>query len=97
MALVYDIKLDNNYDLAIENGDFVIGESTTQHINLIALAAKGEWRETPLIGADIRRLLSDETSANDVRADIQTELERDGMKVNTIELGETLTINAEYR
>lgn len=46
-----DILLDQENDLRIENGDFVIGESTMQEVGLIITTHQGEWKEDPIIGA----------------------------------------------
>ncbi|SNA83426.1 conserved hypothetical protein [Flavobacterium psychrophilum] len=45
-----DILLDTNFDLLIENGDFVIGDSDQQHVNCVFLAHQGEYKEFPKIG-----------------------------------------------
>jgi hypothetical protein len=45
-----DILLDEDFDLKIENGDFVIAPSDQQHIQAIVIAHKGEFKEWPLVG-----------------------------------------------
>ena len=39
-----DFLLDNDNDVIIKNGDFVIGDATLQHQNHILLAQKGEFK-----------------------------------------------------
>lgn len=93
---VSDILLDEALDLLFENGDFVIGESTGQHIEELLLLSKGGLRASPLLGADIERLKNEDAYFAEVKADMQEALETDGLKVNSISFNEKLQINAEY-
>lgn len=45
-----DIALDDDLDLKIVDGDFVISESDQQNIQLIFLSHKGEFKQWPLLG-----------------------------------------------
>jgi len=56
-----DIILDNNMDLAIVNGDFVIDDAEEQIQQLILIATQGSFRASPLtgIGAFIRWICND--------------------------------------
>ena len=49
----FDIVLDNNDEILIENGDFVISESTLQHIKMYMNLNSGELRRFPSIGANM--------------------------------------------
>jgi len=75
-----DILLNSNFDLLVEDGDFVLGESTRQHQVLIVYAEKGENREFPTRGVGVRSWLLDERPG-DLNAAIKREFEADGMKV----------------
>lgn len=92
-----DILLDENKDLRIENGDFVIGESTAQEIELILTAFKGEFKEYPLLGAEIIRKLKSRETTQGIRREINEQLEYDGFDWIDfkIEDSENFTINAE--
>lgn len=48
-----DYLLDDDGDLLIANGDFVVGPSDNQHIRDILVSFQGEWKQFPLIGAGI--------------------------------------------
>jgi len=80
-----DILLNDNYDLLIEDGDFVIGESTYQHQKLLLLCNKGEFKEFPTrcVGA-IRYI--EEAKAEDLAREIETDFSKDGMKVSKIDI-----------
>lgn len=50
-----DILLDQNRDLKIENGDFVIDDSTDQNVELLFISSPGEWKEHIDAGIAIKR------------------------------------------
>lgn len=50
---VYDLKVDNDNNLVIENGDFVVGDSTNEHAYAILGSNKGDFRNNIAIGADL--------------------------------------------
>lgn len=79
-----DLIFDENGDLAIVNGDFVIGESNNQHQKDILIATKGEIKEFPEIGVGIAAMLSDD-DYTDLLIEAKKNLEYDGMKINNIE------------
>ncbi|GIZ10290.1 hypothetical protein [Flavobacterium sp. UMI-01] len=89
-----DLLLDDNLDLKIENGDFVVGESTAQHQKLLILADKTEFKEVPMRGVGARRFLEDSDPSNLAR-EIRTEFTTDGMTVNKIQIADDLTIQVD--
>lgn len=98
MKLVYDIIINNDQDLEFLNGDFRIDESTGQSINFLMIANRGDFVEFPLVGADVTRLLSEEANPNEVKADIQNELEKDRLKVQDISIVDSvINVIAEYK
>lgn len=48
-----DVLLDENSDLRIVAGDFAIGASEMQEVGLILSTNQGEWKEQPVIGANL--------------------------------------------
>lgn len=89
-----DFLLDDNLDLLIADGDFVIGESTAQHQKLLILADKGEFKDVPMRGVGARRYLEDHTPENLAR-EIRQEFAADGMTVNKIQIASDLTIQLD--
>lgn len=73
-----DILLDENGDLAIANGDFVIGESLDQEVAALLQMNKGELKEFPIIGADLIKLINSNTSEIELKQILKNELKRDG-------------------
>lgn len=92
-----DILLNSDFDLDIVNGDLVVGESTTQHQQLLLLTNKGDWKENPLIGVGAAGFLKDEDESG-LLQEIRIQFEKDGMEVNdiTIDSGE-IKIDAQYK
>lgn len=78
-----DLLLDDNFDILIQNGDLVAGESTRQHQILLLLSEKGEWREFPLRGVGLRSWLLDD-QVGDLNAQIKREFEADGQTVSLV-------------
>lgn len=93
-----DFLLDDNGDLLIQNGDFVIGESDNQHQLDILLSEKGEWKEFPEIGVGINEMLSDDDFV-EFLIEAKKNLEYDGMSINNIEFtGDgKLNIDGKYK
>ena len=96
MAKPRDILLDANFDLRIENGDFVIGESTAQHQQLLLMLNKGELKQYPTATVGAILYKNDEGPSEFIQ-EIATKFSQDGMNVNKIavEMG-IIKIDAEY-
>lgn len=94
---VYDIMLDENFDLQIKDGDFVIGESTAQHQELLLIAQKGEFKEFPTVGVGIMDYALEDSNTDELIQEISNQFSVDGMKVTDIEIiNKEIKINAEY-
>lgn len=99
MAKGTDIILSTELDIMFADGDFVIGDSTMQNQYLILSSQKGEWKDTPFIGAGIEDMLNDEGSEAYWKRRIAEELKRDGMDVKEVKIinNGQININAEYK
>ena len=75
---VKDILLEDN-DLIIENGDFKIGESDQQSIELIIDSYLGHWKESPLCGVGVDLFLNSSGQQLALKRSISVQLEADGM------------------
>lgn len=93
-----DILLDEQDDLLIENGDFVLGDTDQQNQKLIVIANKGEWKEFPEVGVGIQEMLSDD-DPTDVLIETKRQLEYDGMQIDDVSLTQDgkLIIDGKYR
>lgn len=96
---VFDLLTDEDDDMMVRGGDFEIGESTEQHQKHILQTEKGEWRRTPYVGVGIRTLLLDDAPGGVMVAEIQEQMELDGMNVTALSLAKdgTLNLQAYYK
>lgn len=92
-----DFVLNENNDLLIDAGDFVIKESTYQHQKHLLLAEKGDYKLYPSAGVASKKYLERESPDEYARA-IRQEFVADGMRVKTLTILENLelSIDAEY-
>lgn len=93
---VNDILIDpTTLDLQIVAGDFKVGDSTTQHQQLILLAAKGDFKLSPLLGVDVFKHLHDNSTT--LARDTRVEFIKDGMQVHAINnVNGQITVDANY-
>lgn len=96
--LVFDILLDEDFELKITNGDFAIGECTQQHQNLLLLSHKGSFRQSPLVGVGLSSFLMDNDLTR-LKEEVQKQFELDGMVFRSLEAEsfEDLEIDAFYK
>ena len=85
MTNVYDFKLDEDGDLAIENGDFVIHESSNQHIRDILASAAGYFKSAPKLGWNPYSRLNSRVEKQRHIQDAIIQLQSDGWRVNAID------------
>ncbi|MDE3185287.1 MAG: oxidase [Bacteroidota bacterium] len=92
-----DLIIDENFELAVNNGDFIVDTSDVQQQNLLLISDKGDWKEFPTRCVGVQRWLSDD-EPEDLLAEIKKEFQRDGMKVNDLTLTDDkiLNIDASY-
>ena len=79
-----DIQI-NNGELKIENGDFCVEDSHAQHEELILLAQKGNFRESPDLGVGIADYLNAEDFGG-LSVQLKREMKKDGIQVRKLEV-----------
>jgi PhoPQ-activated pathogenicity-related protein len=91
------ILLTDTGSLKVVNGSLAIGETTAQNQRLLIFANKGEYKSKPMRGVGASVYLESDDTEGLARA-IRTEFIADGMKVNTIKIGQNnaLEIDAYY-
>lgn len=91
-----DFILDENYDLKIVTGDFVIGESTDQNVELIFKSTPGEWKEYLEAGIAIERAIGGGIDRFIDRT-IRVQMAADGYEILELQISETgIKINGNY-
>lgn len=96
-----DIIIDTEtFDLAIINGDFEIKNSEKQHIQLLLITNRGNWKEFLYVGAGLldallsEQSLSENNLPTELQQEIRSQIELDG---GTIQQIENNIITAYYR
>jgi len=79
-----DYLLDDEYNLQIENGDFKVGESTSQEIQLILKFDKGQNPQFPLVGVGVDRRLKGAFNLTREIKEMRLNLEADNIRVDDI-------------
>lgn len=72
-----DILVSQQNEIIIENGDFVIGASDTQHVDHIVTATKGEYKMTPQLGFGVIEYIKSQTSKSRFKRDLREQLKYD--------------------
>ena len=91
-----DILLDEEDDLLIENGDFVVDASEEQEVGLILRTSQGDWRASPLTGFGVARRTRNEVNRPQFERELSSQLELDGFDDSQVTLATDgqLLINA---
>jgi len=82
--MVKDIILKDDYDLLVENGDFVVDNSDPQHVQLIIITAQGEWKEHVLLGVGIESFINAPSSLQELSRLINIQLISDNYTVTKL-------------
>lgn len=78
-----DYLLDENGDLLIKDGDFVVGPSDDQHIEDIIQSFPGEWKQFPIIGCAIIADIKTQHPQNTMNK-IKTQLQSGGYQLDRL-------------
>ncbi|CAB4126661.1 hypothetical protein UFOVP87_4 [uncultured Caudovirales phage] len=95
MALVQDILLNDEDDLLIANGDFLVGYSDEQHLALITIMDLGHLKENPFLGIGINRKLGSSENPNVIKSISKQMYEADNYVVKSITMSGSLIENVD--
>jgi len=90
-----DIILKEDKSLTIENGDFVVDESSQQHVELILDCHKGNNREFPVAGFGITRYLKGKSDVKRFERELKVELESDGFSNPKISVDDSYNLGID--
>lgn len=80
-----DFLLDDDGDLLIQDGDFVVGASDVQHIEDIIQSFAGSWKQYPILGVGILTYLKSQNAMAAVSV-IKSQLQSDGYSVGGVKI-----------
>ncbi|MGB1217495.1 MAG: hypothetical protein ACPG5P_06445 [Saprospiraceae bacterium] len=87
LSSMADLKLNDEYDLVIEDGDFALidgDEKTIQDAELIIISNQGEWKEHPLVGCNLIQMMNAKYNETAIRRRIRLQLKADGIDYDTV-------------
>lgn len=99
MAGLKDLLLDANGDIQFKDGLLVFTQDATeQNQRLLLLSNPGDWKEHPTVGVGLKNYLLDDLDPDALQGEIQSQFEKDGMRVLSLEISSDFTIafDAEY-
>ena len=85
-----DIKLDENFEPVIVDGDFVVEDSHDQEVKLLVLLNQGGLKSDPILGPNLVQMMEDEKDLEKLKKRMRLHLERDGKDYE--ELKDRITI-----
>ena len=88
-----DIILNADRSFKVTNGDFTVGESDQQHIELILSTNPNDWKATPITGVAMIKNIGGNLTGF-AKRNVQVQLEADGyvlQKINETENGIDVT------
>lgn len=83
---VQDFLNDDNGDLKIAGGDFLVGDSDGQHIEDIFQSFVGWWKQSPQVGIGISLYLNTSGTQQALEQSIKLQLQADGYSINSLKI-----------
>lgn len=80
-----DFLIDQDNNLLIENGDWFVGDSHHQHIELLLTSLPGQWKENPEAGVGLS-LSQNGVIDGFIKRTIAVQLEADGFKLEDLQI-----------
>lgn len=84
MSYETDILLDENDDLIIVDGDFVIDESVLQEVGIILRLNSGDLKSDPVLAPNLIQLVNSKENSQEFEDRVRIHLKRDNKNYNEI-------------
>lgn len=88
--MAVDFSLNDSFRMVIKDGDFATGTAEPTEVRLILLAAKGDWKQWPITGVNLREYLASPLGGMEQVAlmrEISIQMELDDKKNFSFETG----------
>jgi hypothetical protein len=79
-----DILLDENDDLVIVDGDFVIDESVLQEVGIILRLNSGDLKSDPVLAPNLIQMVNSKENSQEFEDRVRIHLKRDNKNYNEI-------------
>lgn len=90
--MIKDYAVNNDYDLIIEDGDFVEVPGDAQACGLLIDTARGDWRDAPTLGVHGEGFLNGPAGHIALEATLRRQLGGEGMRLNMTSEGDAINI-----
>lgn len=91
-----DLLLTQDYDLEIKNGDFAIGNSQEQSVELMLMSKQGEYKLNPEAGCNILSAKNG-VIGRMLDREIRVQLEADGFQLENLTITENgIDVSGQY-
>lgn len=84
MTYETDILLDENDDLIIVDGDFVVDESVLQEVGIILRLNTGDLKSDPVLAPNLVQLVNSKADSQEFEDRVRIYLKRDNKNYNEI-------------
>lgn len=81
-------------DLLVDHGSVVVGNCDSQIVEAVMVAMRGEWKEIPLIGGEVRKMLGGQVDPM-WRVEVKKMLEACGLEVQKVSVSDDNVITVE--
>ena len=92
-----DFLLGTDGDIGCVNGDIPTGNSFSQEVATILMTTKGDFKETPLMGPNLKRRMKGKRDILGLRRDVAISMEMDGKTLDTLTMDASQNIKIEVR
>lgn len=81
-------------DLLVQHGGVVVGDTDSQIAECVLVSMRGEWKEYPLLGGEVKKMLGGEVDVM-WRGQVKKMLESCGLDVQKVSITEDNIITVE--
>lgn len=89
--IAQDFLFDDDGDLKIVDGDFVVGESDLQHVEDLILSGPGWYKEFKELGVNAQQYIGSSGRQQEIERNIRLNLQADGFNVNRLRVQQLST------
>ncbi|MPS74017.1 MAG: hypothetical protein E2590_12860 [Chryseobacterium sp.] len=91
-----DILLTEERGLKFLNGDFYVGNSNSQSVELLLTSKQGEWKQHPEAGCNIGAAVNGVIDRF-LERNVRVQLEADGFNIEQLKIDESgITLKGDY-
>ena len=79
-----DILIGEDHDLVLHNGDFTVGDSFMQEVEMVLRMNQGDLKSDPLLGVGLTRFMNGQGKNETINTLVKLHLTRDGKNYDEV-------------